>query len=117
MLYLEQSWELSAADSNAVVNAILCGIYDDKKLLLEGFLYLWSSFSQVTPHSVHPPPLSAEGVEPPTKFSERGGLAGPQLLEGVTSFRGSGNFYVKDKLKSEILIAKKLYKQKYFSQT
>ena len=36
-------------------------------------------------HSVHPPPpLYAEvgGVKPPTKFSKRWGLTGPQLLEG-----------------------------------
>ena len=34
-------------------------------------------------------PLSAggAGVEPPTKFSKRGDLAGPQLLEGV-AWRG-----------------------------
>ena len=35
-------------------------------------------------NSVHPPPLFAagwvgEGVEPPTKFSKRGALAGPQF--------------------------------------
>ena len=42
-----------------------------------------------------------------------GGLTGPQLLEGVgrkegaTSFRGSSNFYVKEKLKSEIFNGKK----------
>ena len=35
-------------------------------------------------HSGHPPPLSAgRGVEPATKFSKRGCLTGPQLLEGV----------------------------------
>ena len=28
------------------------------------------------------PPLSSEGVEPPTKFSKRAGLTRPQLLEG-----------------------------------
>ena len=69
---------------------------------------------------MHPPapPLSAEGrgerVEPPTKFSKRGGdLTGPQLLEaiavkeGVTFFRGRVcNFHTK-KLKSEIFNDKK----------
>ena len=29
-------------------------------------------------------------VEPPTKFKKREGLTGPQLLEGVTFFRGGG---------------------------
>ena len=36
-------------------------------------------------HSVHPPFMlgggRGGGVEPPTKFSKRGGLTGPQLLE------------------------------------
>ena len=35
------------------------------------------------------PPLSAgRGVEPPTKFSKRGDLTGPQLLEGVAGKEG-----------------------------
>ena len=48
-------------------------------------------------HSVHPPPF-CWGVEPPTKFSKRGGLTGPQLWEGVagkeevTFFRGVAIF-------------------------
>ena len=50
-------------------------------------------------HSVHRP-LSTGGsgrwggggVEPPTKFSKRGGLAGPQLLEGGCWERG-GYFF------------------------
>ena len=45
-------------------------------------------------------------VEPPTKFSKRGGVTGPQLIEGgcweregVTFFRGWGlNFYIKNKI-------------------
>ena len=49
-------------------------------------------------HSVHAPPFlhGGRGVEPPTKFSERRGLTGPQLLEGlagkerVTFFTGGG---------------------------
>ena len=72
-------------------------------------------------HSVHPPPpLSAVGVEPPTKFSKRGGLAGPQLLEGDCwerggdFFQGGCNFHIKNKLKSEIFNAKKVYKQNIF---
>ena len=48
-----------------------------------------------------------ERVEPPTKFSKRGDLTGPQLVdgvcwerEGVTFFRGGGgvNFHIKNKI-------------------
>ena len=34
------------------------------------------------------------GVEPPTKFSKRGGLTGPQLLQGITEKEG-GDFFQK----------------------
>ena len=38
-------------------------------------------------HSVHP--LAAGGgFEPPTTYLKRGGLTGPQLLEGANFFRG-----------------------------
>ena len=45
-------------------------------------------------------------VEPPTEFPKRGGLTGPQLLEGIARkergdfFQGGGgcNFHVKNKL-------------------
>ena len=41
-----------------------------------------------------PPPLSAGGIEPPTKFSKRGGgLTGPQLLEGDCWERGEDDFF------------------------
>ena len=60
------------------------------------------------------PPLSAAGeVEPPTKFSKRGGLTGPQSLErgwwgkGGDFIRRVWNFHTKDKLKSEIFNDKK----------
>ena len=45
-------------------------------------------------HSVHPPPLSAGGggVEPLTKFSKRGDLTRPQLLEGGCWERGDDFF-------------------------
>ena len=67
-----------------------------------------------------PPPRV---VEPPTKFSKRGrldrtftfrrGLLGKR---GVTFFRGGGcNCHIKNKLKSEYLMTKKVCKQKYFS--
>ena len=42
-------------------------------------------------HSVHPPLSDGGRVEPPTKFSKRGSLTGPQLLEGVCWERG-GDF-------------------------
>ena len=50
-------------------------------------------------------PLSAGGVEPPTKFPKKGGsLTRPQLLEGccwergrVTFSGGSCNFHIKKK--------------------
>ena len=40
---------------------------------------------------MHPPFL--QGLEPPTKFSKRGGgLTGPQLLEGVAGEEGADLF-------------------------
>ena len=61
-----------------------------------------------------PPPLSARGVEPPTKFSKSGGLTGPHLLEGllgkreVTFSGGVGlQFSHENKLKYEIFNDKK----------
>ena len=46
-----------------------------------------------------PPPLTlffreGVGVEPPTKFSKRGGLTRPQLLEEVSWKRGDDFFQV-----------------------
>ena len=42
-------------------------------------------------------------VEPPTKFIKKGGLAGPQLLEGGDFFKGTWgcHCHIKNKLKSE----------------
>ena len=68
-------------------------------------------------HSGHPPFYRGE-VEPPTKFSKRGGLTGPQLLEegcwerGGDFFQEGGQlqFSHKYKLKSEIFNDKKVYK-------
>ena len=66
----------------------------------------------VSVHSLHPHSpttfLLGGGVEPPTKFSKREGLAGPQLLEGGCweregDFREGLQFSHK-KLKSEIFI-------------
>ena len=58
-----------------------------------------------------PPPsgiASGVGVEPPSKFSERGVLTGPQLLEGVAVKEGEFlQFSHKNKLKSEIFHDKK----------
>ena len=61
----------------------------------------------------HPLALSARELNFQKGGWGGGGLTGPQLLEGVgrkegaTSFRGSSNFYVKEKLKSEIFNGKK----------
>ena len=38
--------------------------------------------------------LGGGGVKPPTKFSKRGGLTGPQLLEGVAGKEGVTFFRV-----------------------
>ena len=37
-------------------------------------------------------PLFCRGLEPPTKFSKRGGLTGSQLLEGVAG-KERGDFF------------------------
>ena len=68
-------------------------------------------------HSVHLPPQCRKGGggggEPPTKFSKKGGLTGPWLLEGVAGKEGGDffqvgcNFHIKNKLKSEIFNEKK----------
>ena len=64
------------------------------------------------------PFLQGRGVEPPTKFSKKGGG-----LDRASTFRG-GDFsqvgggvatLTKNKWKSEIFNDKKVYKQKYFS--
>ena len=49
--------------------------------------------SQSKSNSVYPPPLSAGGVQPPTKFKKGGGgLTGPQILEGVAG-KEEGDFF------------------------
>ena len=56
-----------------------------------------------------PTPVFVGGVEPPTKFSKRGGSTRPQLWEGDNVFQGEGcNFTKKKKLKSEIFNDKKI---------
>ena len=66
-------------------------------------------------------PLFLQGVEPPTKFSKRGCLTGPQLLEGRCWRRGRGdffqggcNFHIKNKLKSVIFNDKTSLQAKIF---
>ena len=62
---------------------------------------------------MHHPSLFGGGVEPPTKFSEKGGgLTGPQLLEGVCWERGGDFFqwgwnFQPKKIKCEIFNDKK----------
>ena len=72
-------------------------------------------------------PVSASGVgggvaEPPAKILKRKGvLKGSQILEmscwegGGDLFQRGCSFYIKSKLKSEICMSKKVYKQKCFS--
>ena len=57
-------------------------------------------------HSVHPPPPPppfAGRIEPPTKFSKRG-LDRTSIFGGGDLFQWEGgcNFYIENKLKSEI---------------
>ena len=60
------------------------------------------------------PPLSAGGLNLLPNF-QKGGLTGPQLLDGGwwerggDFFHGECNFYVKDKSKSEIFINKNIF--------
>ena len=73
-------------------------------------------------HSMHHHPPFCRGVEPPTKFSKRGGggLTGPQLLKGVAGkeggdfFQGGCNFHISNKLKSETFNDKKSLLAKIF---
>ena len=65
--------------------------------------------------------LGGGTVECPTKFSKRGGLAGPQSLEwgcwerGGDFFQGRGcNFHKKKELKAEIFNGKKKLQAKIF---
>ena len=79
-------------------------------------------------HSVHPSPHASYSggrgwgeVEPSIKFSKRWDLTGSQFLEGqcwerggcLFSGRGGGgcSFYIKSKVKSEMLNNKKVYKE------
>ena len=60
---------------------------------------------------MHPPFCwgGGRGVEPPTKFSNRGGgsLTGPQVLEGVAGKEGGEVAIFTQKIKSEIFDDKK----------
>ena len=67
-------------------------------------------------HSVHLPLPFCREVEPPTKFSKRGGrgLDRTSTFRGgllgkrrITFFKGGCNFYIKNKLKFEIFNDKK----------
>ena len=80
-------------------------------------------FNKVCTYCTPPPFLLGVGelgVEPPTKFSKRGGLTGPPFLEGLLGKRGviflSGgwNFSTKSKINLEYLMTKKVYKQEHF---
>ena len=66
--------------------------------------------------------LSAGGVEPPTKFSKGEGgrldktltFRGSSWERGGTFFRGVCNFYIKNKVKSEIFNNKKFINKNIF---
>ena len=66
-------WESSTLSTRPLLHEMDNSISDDY------FLFLNCYTVGTTP----PPPFLQRGVEPPTKFSKRGGLTGPQLLEGV----------------------------------
>ena len=58
-------------------------------------IYICDTLCDLVPHSVHPPPpYRGVGVEPPTKFSKRGGLTGTRLLEGGCWERGGVTFFM-----------------------
>ena len=68
----------------------------------------------MTYHNVQPPSFLVLGVEYLTQFAKKGGLTGPQFLdggswksEGANFFRAGCSFYVKNKLKLEIFSDKK----------
>ena len=80
-------------------------LYVNVLLVIRQYFFMYTVFSiwwiiECTP----PPSFSAGEVEPPTKFSKKGGLTGPQLWEGVagkegvTFFREGCNFYQKNKI-------------------
>ena len=72
-------------------------------------------------HSVHPYVSAREWLTSHQTF-KKGGLTGPKFLDvgcwekgGGVFLQGRLQFYIKNKLKSEIFNDKKVYKQKYFS--
>ena len=89
--------------------------YYGKNVVVDWF---WINQHFLSIHSMHPcppPPFCKGGIEPPTKFSKRGELTEPQLLEGGCwergddFFQGGCNFHIKNKLKSEIFNEKKKF--------
>ena len=79
-----------------------------------------------SPHSLHLPfwGEGGRGGGSPTKFSKRGGRGGAwqdlNFFRGllgkreVTFIKGSSNFYIKNKLKSEYLMTKKFINKNVF---
>ena len=83
---------------------------------------LWQSHGTKNIHSVHPhpPPFLLGGGWTSYQIFKKGSLIGPQLLEGgwwersEWLFSGGCNFYIKDKVKSEIFNDKKSLKTQIF---
>ena len=81
------------------------------------YIHLWFVEFGCLVHDIQcaPPPPFYWGVLPPTKFSKREGLTRHQLLDGGCwerwgdFFQGGCNFYIKNKLKSEIFNDKKKF--------
>ena len=77
-------------------------------------------FEYLPPHNVHTAPFCRQELNLLPNFQKGGALTGPQLLDGVvrkegaTFLRRGCQFYIKNKLKSEIFIDKKIEKQKCF---
>ena len=115
---LTLSWRRSVSYRNQSIdlrNQILR--HERVKQLVSKSTYSWFNIHHFSYYA--PLPLSAggRGVELPTQFSKKVDLTGPQFLERVaekervTFFRGVGgrcNFYIKNKLRSEIFNDKKV---------
>ena len=71
------------------VHTIFCQFFDVKN---GGYFQQPSILAECAPPPSAPFCRGGGGVEPPTKFSKRAGLTGPQLLEGGYWERG-GDFF------------------------
>ena len=89
---LHQDWKGKKSDDSTVAKCIICNkqyhnkIKNMSRLCGEERAELFMKTAVCTS-----PPLSAEGVELPTKFSKRGGLTKSQLWEGVDGKEEGGH--------------------------